>query len=930
MVPKLFLTIAVFFLVVRCEALNYYFSSSGGNDSYTTAQAQNKATPWASITKLNSFFASIKPGDSILFKRGDTFYGTISITKSGTAALPIILAAYGTGAQPILSGFVPVTGWTSLGGNIYQGSCPAAGANVNVVTLGGVPQQIGRWPNADAANSGYLKLDSHVAGTQITSSALNTAINWAGAQVAIRKNHWTVDVGTISSNTATVINYSDGSIYQPLDNFGFFIQNSPNTLDQNGEYYYNPATKTLMMYLTAAPTNTSVQVSGLPYVITAYGYSYITVSGLSIMGANNNNFDVKTTNYFQIKNCTISKAGVYGINASINTYFSLTNSVVKDMNNDAVNVVSSVGATISNDSVYNAGMRAGMGQNVTGTYEGIALTGTRGVVSNNVIFNTGYSAIEFTGDTITVQNNYITNFNQTKDDGGAIYTNAGKVDSNTNHHALNILNNIIANSGGAPNGTLGSVVGNATGIYLDDNTTGVTISGNSVSNCVTGLLLHQARSNTITGNTFFNNSTAQIFIQHNTAAFTLKNNVISNNIIWSVGKTQQNIYLLSMNLALDIGRCANFNNNYYSPTVDGIFPININSKLINLQLWQNVYGKDAGSKSTVSIPYYTVGMPSKRSTFTNSAFSKNIIGATAYSVNGNLAVSWNASGQLDGGALKAAYSYNSGSPTNSPIVLINLNTAVTASSIYMYKFSMIATGGGNKRMQVYLRNTAAPYNRISEIKYVTIDSVRTENTLMIQATASVASSTMVMLMEDETITLYLDNIGFYPTISTTVNPATQLFYNYNATMAAVSQKLNSTYVDSKNIGFTHNAPIPAFASILLFKNQDSTILVTPIVYAKPIPTTDIFNATLAKKSTASIGVFPNPASDYIMLNFNSEDVKALNIKLVNTKGDVVLNQNVEVANGSYRLDLSQKPKPGCYYIWLNGSGINQSAKVIII
>jgi parallel beta-helix repeat protein len=928
MVPKLFISIAAFFLVVRCEAANYYFSSTGGNDAYTTTQAQNKATPWASIAKLNSYFINIKPGDSILFKRGDTFYGTISITKPGTAALPIIFAAYGTGAQPIISGFVPVTGWISLGGNIYQGSCPGAGATVNIVMLNGVSQQIGRWPNTDAANNGYLNIDSHVTGTQITSSALNTAVNWTGAQVVIRKNHWTLDAGTISSNTATVINYTDGSIYQPTNNFGFFLQNSPFTLDENGEWYYNPATKTLRMYLPAAPTSASVQVSGNAFVVTAYGYSYITFSGLSIMGANNNAFDVKNCNYFQIKNCTISDAGVYGINASINKYFSLTNSVIKNMNNDAVNVVSSLGATISNDSVYNVGMRAGMGQNQTGTYEGIILSGTRAVISKNVIINTGYIGIDFSGDTITVQNNYIANFNSNKDDGGAIYTYAGKVDSNTNHYALNILNNIVANSQGAPIGTTGSVVGNATGIYLDDNSSGVTISGNTVSNCITGLLLHQARNNIITGNTFYNNSTAQIFIQHNTATFAIKNNIISNNIIYSTTKAQQNIYLLTMNLASDITRFATLSNNYYSPAIDNIFPFNVNGKLINLQLWQNVYGKDAGSKNTVSLPYYTVSMPSKRSLFTNTAFNNNVIGITSWSANGNFVRSWNSVGQLDGGAVKGSFSYNSGSPTNSPIVLVSLGP-VTNTSVYMFKFSMIATGGGNKRMQIYLRNTAAPYNRLSEVKYITIDSIRTENKLMIQPTAAVAAASVVMLLEDETISLYLDNIGFYGTNSVAIDPATQILFKYNATMASVNQRLSSTYIDSKNISFLNSAAIGAFSSILLFKNADSTAVQPPVVYAIPIPKKDIAAINLAQHS-ANIGVYPNPATDYIMLNFNSQVVKNLNIKLVNTKGDVIMNQNVEVENNSYRLELVQKPQPGCYYIWLNGSGINQTSKVVII
>jgi len=928
MVPKLFISIAAIFLVVKCEAANYYFSSSSGKDTYTATQAQNKATPWASIAQLNTYFINIKPGDSVLFKCGDTFTGTISITKSGTAALPIIIASYGAGAQPIISGFAPVTGWTSLGGNIYQGSCPGAGATVNVVTLNGVSQQIGRYPNADAANSGYLNVDSHTGDTQITSAALNTTVNWAGAQVVIRKNHWTLDAGTISSNTATVINYTDGSVYQPTNNFGFFIQNSPNTLDENGEWYYNPTTKTLMMYLTTAPTNTSVQVSASTYVVTAYGYNYITVSGLSITGANNNAFDVKTSNYFTIRNCTISNAGLSGINASITNYFTATNCVVKNVNNLGINNGNSVGSTITGDSVSNVGMRAGMGQNQNGTYEGIMINGKRGTVSNNVLSAIGYIGIDFRGDTITLQNNYITNFEAVKDDGGAIYTYAANVDSNTNHYALNVLNNVIANSQGAPNGTTGAVVGNASGIYLDDNTTGVTISGNSISACTTGVFFHHARNIVMTGNTIFNNTIAQIFLQHNETNFALKNNIISNNIIYSEYKTQYNVYLSTIALANDITRFATLSNNYYSPTLDNIFPFDINGKLVNLQLWQNVYGKDVNSQNIAKIPYYAISMPSKRSMYANSSFTSNIAGMTTWSANGNFLASWNSTGELDGGAFKGSFSYNSGSTTNSPIVLFGVG-AVTTTNVYMLKFSMIATGGGNKRMQIYLRNTAAPYNRISEVKYVTIDSVRTENTIMILPTTAVPTASVVMLLENETITVYLDNIGFYSTNSVAVDPTTQILYRYNATFGSVNQKLNSTYVDYKNTSYTHNAAIGAFSSILLFKNADSTAVQPPIVYASPIPPKDIL-AINSTQNSASIGVYPNPASDYIMLNFNNQAVKNLNIKLINTRGDVIMNQNVAVENNNYRLDLSQKPQPGCYYIWLNGSGINQTSKVVII
>jgi len=101
------------------------------------------------------------------------------------------------------------------------------------------------------------------------------------------------------------------------------------------------------------------------------------------------------------------------------------------------------------------------------------------------------------------------------------------------------------------------------------------------------------------------------------------------------------------------------------------------------------------------------------------------------------------------------------------------------------------------------------------------------------------------------------------------------------------------------------------------------------VYAIPIPQKDIAVINASQHSSASIGLYPNPATDYIMLNFN-QDVKNLNIKLVSTRGDIIMNKNVDVENNSYRLDFAQKPQPGCYYIWLNGGGINQTSKVVIM
>jgi len=63
-------------LAISARANNYYFSNAG-NDSYSTVQAQNQATPWQTLSKYNS--TTFLSGDTIYLKRGDLFYGTISV-----------------------------------------------------------------------------------------------------------------------------------------------------------------------------------------------------------------------------------------------------------------------------------------------------------------------------------------------------------------------------------------------------------------------------------------------------------------------------------------------------------------------------------------------------------------------------------------------------------------------------------------------------------------------------------------------------------------------------------------------------------------------------------------------------------------------------------------------------------------------------------
>jgi len=77
---------------------NYYIDSGSGDDNNL---GTSKTTPWKTLDKVSGM--TFQPGDTILFKRGSSYEGSVTIQGDGTASHPITIAAYGSGNAPSFS-----------------------------------------------------------------------------------------------------------------------------------------------------------------------------------------------------------------------------------------------------------------------------------------------------------------------------------------------------------------------------------------------------------------------------------------------------------------------------------------------------------------------------------------------------------------------------------------------------------------------------------------------------------------------------------------------------------------------------------------------------------------------------------------------------------------------------------------------------------
>lgn len=107
---KLWIMPAVLWIVAASlTAQTVYYVSSEGDDNN---DGLSDLTAWASLEKASA--AALQPGDSLLFRCGDSFSGRLIVNGSGIAGNPVVISSYGSGDKPIIDGATNVIGGAHL------------------------------------------------------------------------------------------------------------------------------------------------------------------------------------------------------------------------------------------------------------------------------------------------------------------------------------------------------------------------------------------------------------------------------------------------------------------------------------------------------------------------------------------------------------------------------------------------------------------------------------------------------------------------------------------------------------------------------------------------------------------------------------------------------------------------------------------------
>ncbi len=499
---------------LTATAATYYVDASNGNDNN---DGQSTDSAWRTLNAVSNPKNPFQPGDQILLKRGETWYGGIWLKQSGEAENPIVLGAYGNESdpQPLLKGtyWAPIS-WETVSGNIYRTTNPAWRSDPGILLYDNIPEPsivtLESASPVDNIRPGavLVQTSGYYANFWVTSvnaqerkiygiTFFRDAANadppryWlAGTEIQVRQ----IDENTGKETTSTIT---------ISDNGGLHVE--PASLTASGQWYWDPDEQSVYLYAETAEDTANVELGQSAWGIVTNGISNITIQDITFRG-----FKEVGAYFYNGSGITLDNVHIYGVGANGH----MTGILFNEIKNSAVRNSQVEYALRTGISIYSWRLEEDLASNNT--------------ISGNHILNSGSAGISLSTDTaerrICIRNNHINgniieNSNLLSYDAAGIYLlNVGEG---------NTINDNTINNGG-------SAQLRSAGIMVDSDVQPVTIEGNTIENNSLGGITVTGSSHTIRNNVLRNNGvcsweSAQITfftVKTNAQGCTVENNTL--------------------------------------------------------------------------------------------------------------------------------------------------------------------------------------------------------------------------------------------------------------------------------------------------------------------------------------------------------------------------------------------------------------------
>jgi len=491
--------------------------------------------PFASIARARDAIRQLKAAGRLqtpveVVLRGGTYHlyepFVLQAEDSGTPTAPVVYAAF-PGEKPILSGGRVLKGWKPYRDGIWSCSLEEqglGGLRFRQLFYHGQRQTIARWPNRDPKRprtGGFLYCEAPSAGDDDQTELRYPLEAFPRQWTHLEEVEVVIHAGQGWHNPKVPIERLDpkprviklsAPVSPVREGNRFHIQNALEELDAPGEWYLDTRTETVYFW----PPDDELESVGavvpvLDHLVRMEGdvddgqfVEHVTLSHLGLECCEGHGVVLEGARHAGLVGCTLRQVGGAGVAIGEgSTHCRVAGNDIAHPGGHAIAMHGDVASTqactdnvITNNYAHHCG---GIDICSFGWGSGICIGGRRNVVSHNLVHDTAYSAITFTGYDHLIEYNHVHHACLECWDGDGIY---GWVDTKGGSGGsvirFNHVHDIVGY--GRESGEWRSP-SHALGVRCDDYLSHTLVRGNLVYRCGTVCIcLHGGWDNTVENN----------------------------------------------------------------------------------------------------------------------------------------------------------------------------------------------------------------------------------------------------------------------------------------------------------------------------------------------------------------------------------------------------------------------------------------------